>query len=248
VHVNPGGEPERDDTGLPPVDIEVPDDARELDRDVQAYYREQRARRRQQRSRRFHLVLARDSMVVPLLICCLVFALVSGTLLTLFTATSIDQNLPGAHRTAGQLPPSKRPTSPALAPAVTAAPSLASTPVTVGRTRHALGSLRPAVLLVVAADCQLCTEAVRHLTAYATAVGATTYLLYTVSTEARARELLADIGPGLRPAADTTGSLDTSYGHAGLTAIMVTRAGSVSYENDLQGQADLEGVLRAGKL
>jgi hypothetical protein len=229
VHVNPGGEPERDDTGLPPVDIEVPDDARELDRDVQAYYREQRARRRQQRSHRIHGVLARDSMVVPLLICCLVFALVSGTLLTLFTATSIDQNLPGA-------------------PAVTAAPGLASTPVIVGRTRHALGSLRPAVLLVVATDCQSCTEAVRHLTAAATAAGAPTYLLYTASTEARARALVADIGPRLRPAADTTGSLDTSYGHAGLTAIMVTRAGSVSYEKELQGQADLAGVLRAGKL
>ncbi|HTZ91251.1 MAG TPA: hypothetical protein VMB74_02540, partial [Streptosporangiaceae bacterium] len=29
VSVNSGGEPERDDTGLPPVDIEIPDDARE---------------------------------------------------------------------------------------------------------------------------------------------------------------------------------------------------------------------------
>ena len=43
VLVNLGGEPERDDSGLPPVDIVVPDDARELERDVQAYRREQRA-------------------------------------------------------------------------------------------------------------------------------------------------------------------------------------------------------------
>ena len=38
--MNTGGDQGRDDYGLPPVDIEVPDDARELARDVQAYRRE----------------------------------------------------------------------------------------------------------------------------------------------------------------------------------------------------------------
>ena len=90
--MNPGGEPERDDTGLPPVDIEIPDDARDLDRDVQAYYRELRAQRRRQRRLRMHGSLARDGIVLPLLACCLILALVTGTLLTIFTATS-DQNL-----------------------------------------------------------------------------------------------------------------------------------------------------------
>ena len=42
-------EPGRDDGNLPPVNIVVPDDARELDRDVLAYHRELRARRRRQR-------------------------------------------------------------------------------------------------------------------------------------------------------------------------------------------------------
>jgi len=90
--VNPGGEPERDDTGLPPVDIEIPDDARELDRDVQAYLRELRAERRRQRRRRLHIGLTRDGVILPLLACCLILALITGTLLTVFTATS-DQNL-----------------------------------------------------------------------------------------------------------------------------------------------------------
>jgi hypothetical protein len=94
VAVNPGGEPERDETGLPPVDIEIPDDARELDRDVQAYYREQRAVRRQQRGLRLRGSLAKDGIVLPLLACCLILALITGTLLTVFTATS-DQNLTG---------------------------------------------------------------------------------------------------------------------------------------------------------
>ncbi|HUA40449.1 MAG TPA: hypothetical protein VMA32_02710 [Streptosporangiaceae bacterium] len=87
-----GGEPERDDTGLPPVDIEIPDDARELDRDMQAYYRELRADRRRERRRRLHGGLARDGVVLPLLACCLILALITGTLLTVFTATS-DQNV-----------------------------------------------------------------------------------------------------------------------------------------------------------
>jgi len=72
VGVNLGGEPERDDFGLPPVDIEIPDDARELDRDVQAYHREQRALRRHLRRRRLRGPLSSDGMVMPLLAGCLV--------------------------------------------------------------------------------------------------------------------------------------------------------------------------------
>jgi hypothetical protein len=101
--VNPAGEPERDDTGLPPVDIDIPDDARELERDVQAYYREQRAQRRRARRLRIFGSLAKDGIMVPLLACCLILALITGTLLTVFTATS-DQNphgLSGVAKAAG---------------------------------------------------------------------------------------------------------------------------------------------------
>ena len=94
--MNLGGDPERDDFGLPPVDIEIPDDARELDRDVQAYHRELRAQRRRLRARRLHGPLTRDGMVLPLLAGCLVLALISGTLLTLFSAGQADMpGLPG---------------------------------------------------------------------------------------------------------------------------------------------------------
>jgi hypothetical protein len=97
VHVNLGGEPERDDFGLPPVDIEIPDDARELDRDVQAYRREQRALRRRQRRMRLGAPLTRDGVVLPLLASCLVLALIAGTLLTVFTAgPGGESSLPGA--------------------------------------------------------------------------------------------------------------------------------------------------------
>lgn len=86
MYVNAGGDPGRDDYGLPPVDIEVPDDARELARDVLAYQRELRSRRRRRLARRFAGPLTRDGMVLPLLAGCLALTLVAATLLTVFTA------------------------------------------------------------------------------------------------------------------------------------------------------------------
>ena len=86
VRVNVGGDPGRDDSGLPPVDVVIPDDARELDRDVQAYHRELRALRRRQRASRLRGPLTRDGMVLPLLAGCLILALITSTLLIMFAA------------------------------------------------------------------------------------------------------------------------------------------------------------------
>ncbi len=83
--MNSSGDPGRDDYGLPPVDIEVPDDARELDRDVQAYRRELRSQRRRNLARRVYGPLTRDGMVLPLLAGCLALTLLAATLLTVFT-------------------------------------------------------------------------------------------------------------------------------------------------------------------
>ncbi len=137
--MNSGGEPERDDTGLPPVDIEIPDDARELDRDVQAYHRELRAERRRMRRGRLHGSLAREGVVLPVLACCLILALIAGTLLTIFTATS-DQYLsrvpgngtsPGAPRTGGSAVSSSAASRPAVSRPATGKPS-ASAPASGG--------------------------------------------------------------------------------------------------------------------
>ena len=83
--MNTGGDPGRDDYGLPPVDIKVPDDARELDRDVLAYHRELRSLRRRMLARRLCGPLTRDGMVLPLLAGCLALTLLAATLLTVFT-------------------------------------------------------------------------------------------------------------------------------------------------------------------
>lgn len=229
--MNPGSEPERDDTGLPPVDIEIPDDARELDRDVQAYYREQRARRRHLRSRRFHGVLSRDSMVVPLLICCLVFALISGTLLTLFTATSIDQGLPGAG--VGSI----------VAPVAISAPGLADDAIAVGGKRHLVGSIGPAVLLMVPAKCS-CNAAAGQVASLAQGAKVAAYVLYTGQGSAHASQLASELGDGIGTAQDVTGSLDKGY--PGLTAFMVTAQGLVSYVPRLQSTRHLDELLQVG--
>ena len=84
--MNQGGEPAHDDYGLPRVDIEIPDDARELDRDVQAYHRELRALRRIERSNRWRAPLRKSGMLVPLIAGCLVLAMIGGMVLTMFSA------------------------------------------------------------------------------------------------------------------------------------------------------------------
>jgi hypothetical protein len=102
MRVNIGGDPGRDDYGLPPVDIEIPDDARELDRDVHAYHRELRAQRWRLRTRRLAVPLARDGMVLPLLAGCLALTLLAGTLLTVFSGAQLTSRSPG--RGGRQLP------------------------------------------------------------------------------------------------------------------------------------------------
>jgi len=83
--VNPGGGSGWDET---PLDIQIPDDARELDRDVLAYHRELRAVRRRNRLRRlagpFAPFAARGS-VMPLLASILAVCLVAGAMLSVAT-------------------------------------------------------------------------------------------------------------------------------------------------------------------
>ncbi|REE96465.1 hypothetical protein [Thermomonospora umbrina] len=84
--MRPDGDPGRDDYGLPPVDVVIPDDARELERDLLAYRREERRRRRRERlHRRLRPVLRpmeRFGIAVPLIAGALLIALLSATLLT----------------------------------------------------------------------------------------------------------------------------------------------------------------------
>jgi hypothetical protein len=80
--VNPGGGSGWDE---PPLEVQIPDDARELDRDVIAYHRELRARRRRRRLRRLIAPLHGQGTVMPLLASILAVCLVAGAMLSVAT-------------------------------------------------------------------------------------------------------------------------------------------------------------------
>jgi len=82
--VNPGGDAGWDGT---PLDIHIPDDARELERDVIAYHREQRALRRRRLLRR---VMPGQAGIMPLLASILAVCLVAGMMLSVLTYSPVD--------------------------------------------------------------------------------------------------------------------------------------------------------------
>jgi hypothetical protein len=237
--VNPGGEPERDDFGLPPVDIEIPDDARELDRDVQAYHREQRALRRRMRGGRLRGPLTRDGAVMPLLAGCLVFALIAAVLLTVFTATSGDIAGPkfAAPR---RSPPSAQPGTPSAASASGAASAgTASTPlrgaeplpgatIEVGTRNVALRGLTSSVLALVPQPCG-CSAALGQLITQAAQAGVPLYLVGTDAAVAGLDKIAAaSTGPHPPAVADDHHNvLRTAYQAHGLAALLVASDGSV---------------------
>jgi hypothetical protein len=161
VTVNPGGGSGWDE---PPLDIQIPDDARELDRDVLAYHRELRAQRRRNRLKRLAGPLApfgpsaARGTVMPLLASILAVCLVAGAMLSVATfspATSPAEQTARPTATASPARPSATPSrahatastatsTPRTSPSATrasrsAGPSASSLPTT-GRTRPAVGA------------------------------------------------------------------------------------------------------------
>ena len=120
--MSPGGGAGWDE---PPLDIQIPDDARELDRDVLAYHRELRARRRRSRLRRLASPFAGQGAILPLLASILAVCLVAGAMLSV--ATFSPPMAPAVHQhqsTAAASSPqsaSRRPGSHGAGPASPAA-------------------------------------------------------------------------------------------------------------------------------
>lgn len=73
---------DRDDYGLPKVDVVVPDDARELERDVLAYQREVRQQRRRARWQRLGRPFTRYGIAAPFIASAVLIALISGVLMS----------------------------------------------------------------------------------------------------------------------------------------------------------------------
>ena len=135
--MNPGGGSGRDE---PPLDIQIPDDARELDRDVLAYRREQRSRRRRTRLQKLTAPFGGAGTVMPLLASILAVCLVAGAMLSVATfgpgtapathpSTAAAATRPSAPRSSPQshatssASPGGRPTASPSGHSATASPS-----------------------------------------------------------------------------------------------------------------------------
>jgi hypothetical protein len=215
MSVNAGGDPGRDDYGLPPVDIEIPDDARELTGDVQAYHRELRSLRRQRLARRLYGPLTRDGMVLPLLAGCLALTLVAATLLTVFTARQPTVGLRPQRPATGQPGARARP-----------AAALVNTTLFAAGQPTALSSLpgQVVVLALIPPRCE-CLADLRELTIQASRAKALIYLVGVHNAPVSA--LTADLGLGATQGLeDSADSLPAPYRVAALTAVVVRPDGT----------------------
>jgi hypothetical protein len=118
--VNPGGGSGWDE---PPLDVQIPDDARELDRDVIAYHRELRARRRRRRLRRLAAPFSGQGTVMPLLASILAVCLVAGAMLSVATFSPATAPEHHSHPSATATRSGQNPSSAASATATSATAS-----------------------------------------------------------------------------------------------------------------------------
>jgi hypothetical protein len=243
--VDAGSGPDRDDFGLPPVDIEIPDDARELDADVQAYRRELRALRRKRRSDRLRRPLsrrrrrwsAREGITLPLLACCLMLALITSTLLVMFAA---DQTgvpaATGGRPAATSQPPVARPQR----ATAQVGQQLPPADLIVGGGTVPLQQVTadgPSMLALVPPGCG-CAPALRQLAAADAAAQVRLYLVGTPGEMNQVSQLATQAGQGPGQVANDKDSvLSRDYRQVGLTALLVRTGGTVTYiARDLTAQ------------
>jgi hypothetical protein len=261
--VNQGGEPGHDDDGLPRVDIEIPDDARELYRDVQAYHRELRALRRHQRGFRLRAPLRaplrRGGFILPLVAGCLVLVLMSGVALTLYSADPLFSGAPRsvASGSAGA-PAGSASAGPTLSEpgsagnssgTATAAPSqpastrLPGKAISVAGQPVALRTITSAALAIIPANCE-CATAVQHLLALARQAMVTIYLVGPPDSQADLVRLIGTPAPRKTLVATDVGNvLGSAYPAAGLTVLLVDSHGVVMVAARLGPGPDLERRL-----
>lgn len=242
-----GGEAGHDDYGLPPVDIEIPDDARELYRDVQAYHRELRALRRHQRSMRWRTPFRRSGIAIPLLAGCLVAALVAVLVSAVFTANpyfprrpatapgSSKSSNPGSRSTKSDNSssgPSASPSTGAAGPVPTASENkLPGKTINVRGRQLPLRNLASTALAIVPVNCN-CDAAVLDLLTQAGTAGVVIYLVGPRGSMTALERLLAGASTSAarvtRVATDDADALASTYRPDGLTVLFVDARGGVT--------------------
>jgi hypothetical protein len=246
--VNPGGEPGRDEDGLPPVDVEIPDDARELDREVLAYQREQRARRRRARWARLLGPLHQHGAILPLVASCVALSMLAGTLLSVFSISPAAAPVlshsanPGASSAAN--PGASSPASPSR-PATEASRLPLGTVDVAGKATPVRGLVR-AVLVLVPRNCR-CQQAAQQVTTQAARAGVRrVYFVGTADLMTDVTQLTRTAGLGTAVAVkDATDVLGAAYHPAGLTIVLVQADATTSVQRHLvAGRFQLEDQLR----
>jgi hypothetical protein len=222
--VEPGNDPGRDEYGLPPADIEIPDDARDLDRDVQAYYREVRARRRHVRIRRLAGPLTRHGMVLPLVAACLALTLLTGSLLTVLSGR--------------QAPLMRNRLAPAPTRGASASRGQQLPDASVFFRGHEvkLRTLTPAVLAWVPTTCLGCGQVLKLLARQAARKGVRFYFVaHDQVAQPGLVNLTNQVGPKYSRLVvnDAYNTLGSAYGLRRVTAIFAHGDGSVEIPDDV---------------
>jgi hypothetical protein len=235
-------EPGRDDGNLPPVNVVIPDDARELDRDVLAYRREVRAKRRRQRIMRlFRLFRLREfgghAAIIPLIAACLAISLVGGALLSVVTMSPASAPTLSSPRTSAPaaVPPGDLTTLPA------------GTVRLDGRTVP-VRSLVTSAIALVPANCGCGTE-LRRLAGQAVAADVRLYFAGTGQAIAQLATLTVRYGDGAAvAAADYDSVLSIAYRPVGLTVLLVFRDATAEVQRHLAANFQLASTLRELRL
>jgi hypothetical protein len=216
VPVSFASEPGRDDGNLPPVNIVIPDDARELDRDVLAYHRELRAQRRRKRLMRLFGPFTRrefggHAAVLPLIATCVALSMLAGAMLSVVTIG------PASAPTVSSPPPASA--GPSAQP--TDLTSLPPGTVQLGGKQVAVRTLASSVLALVPADCG-CGPALRRLADQAAAAHVHLYFVGSGAAMPQLADLAALYGDGAAAAVYDTGNvLAPRYHPAGVTVLLV---------------------------
>ena len=236
-------EPGRDDSGLPPVNIEIPDDARELARDVLAYHREQRARRRRARLLRVlgplsRLGFIRHGTIFPLIATCVAASMLAAAMLSVVTIS------PASAPTVDRSPPAR---------ASGAKTPLPDDTVKLGGGFVAARSLTRSVLVLIPPACGQppgteCGAALTGLATQATAARVGVYFVYYAgNTDGLAQQtaLTARYGDGVaRTVYDISGRLFSTFQVLEVTALLVRGDATVDVRQAFPPGFDLTPALR----
>jgi hypothetical protein len=227
-------EPERDDGSLPPVNIVIPDDARELDRDVLAYHRELRARRRRERMLRLFAPFTRRGLgghaaILPLIATCVALSMLAGAMLSVVAIS-----------------PASAPTVP-MPPQVSAGPadltSLPTGTVELKGRSEPVRSLVSSAIALVPPGCD-CGNALRRLANQAGAAHVGLYFAGSGSAMADLKDLTARYGGGVAVAVyDRANVLGAAYRPTGLTVLLVYHDATAQVRRDLSPDFQLSAAM-----